>query len=260
MWKPIVLRTRIAQNEAITARVRIVDEFLYSVRTIDPANIKSDFLSGIDDVRQTVNASEASNLALARKNFVYEFAFLSVATLLEGFISDLFVAYINRDPSKFKNQLVSQMIIETTDKYSRKATGFAQIAIAKHLSATEIRSVLDEREFNITFATVDAMKEGAGRWFVEPHRGYFTGLTTAHAAQLVAIKEMRDFLAHRSSASKREMQNALANQNLPLALRRGQHNINNVGSFLRARPTPQANYRIQTYLDSLEALGNTLCP
>jgi hypothetical protein len=230
------------------------------MRTINPANIKSDYVSGISDVRQTIQASENSDMTPARKNFVKEFAFLSAAILLEGFISDLFVAYINRDRTRFTQYLVNHMKIETSDPHAKKAVNLAIVSMPQHLSASQIRSVLDPRDYNVTFTTVDEMKASAGRWLVAPYNAYFTGLNPGQSAEIVAIKTMRNFLAHRSSASKDEMQLALASGALSISLRRGQHQIHNVGSFLRSRPTPNQVYRIQTYLDAFESLGNSLCP
>lgn len=230
------------------------------MRTIDPTSIRDDFLAALTDIRDTFAEAENSGMPVKGKKLVAEFSFLSAAILLEGFISDLFVAYINRDNSVFRSHLVGLMKIETADTNAKRALNLASIQIHQHLTAKEIRDVIDSKDWNVSFATIDAMKESAGKWLVNSYKTHFTSLSRAQVACLVATRQMRNFLAHRSKASKAEMQTALAGGDLHTSLRRGQHAIKDVGSFLRSRPTPQQPQRISQYVDALEALAQALCP
>ena len=124
------------------------------MRTIDPQNIKTDYLAALGDVRDTFNAANASGISATSKKLISEFSFLSASILLKGFISDLFVAYINRDNSVFVGYLLGKMSVDTGDSHAKRAKNFASISIKRHLSALEIRSVLDSRDYNITFSTV----------------------------------------------------------------------------------------------------------
>ncbi|TLD71496.1 hypothetical protein FEM03_08205 [Phragmitibacter flavus] len=230
------------------------------MRTLSPTSIRDDFLAALVDVETTFQAAESAGINAAGMKLITEFSFLSAAILFEGYISDLFVAYINRDSSVFSAHLVGKMVIETIDPHAKRAKSLATISIHQRLTAADIRSVLDSRDYNITFPTVAEMKTGAGQWLAPSFKAYFVNLTASHAAILSATKTMRNFLAHRSGASKNEMQTALAASDLPASLRRGQHTIRDVGSFLRSRPTPQESLRFNQYLQALNQIGNALCP
>lgn len=211
-------------------------------------------------MQTTLTAANASDIPASGKKLISEFSFLSAAILLEGFISDLFVAYINRDNSVFVGYLVGKMSIDVSDTHAKRAKNFASISIGQHLSSANIRSVLDWRDYNITFPSVAEMKAGAGQWLADPYKGYFTGIPADQSATLAATKSIRNFLAHRSAASKSGVQTALIAADLPVALRRGQHNIRDVGSFLRSRPAPQTPFRLDQYLLALQQIAHALCP
>lgn len=95
------------------------------MRTIDPQNIKTDYLAALGDVRDTFNAANASGISATSKKLISEFSFLSASILLEGFISDLFVAYINRDNSVFVGYLLGKMSVDTGDSHAKRAKNFA---------------------------------------------------------------------------------------------------------------------------------------
>lgn len=230
------------------------------MRTLTPTSVRDDFLSAVGDVETTFGAAEASVIPVGGKKLIAEYSFLAAAILLEGYISDLFIAYINRDSSRFRGYLLPKMTIEATDPHAKSAKDFAEIVIKPHLVADEIRAVLDSRDFNITFPTVADMKAKAGQWLADPHKGYFTGLSAAQGATLTACKAIRNFLAQRSKSAKTTMQNELVTADLPSSLRRGQHMIKDVGSFLRSHPTPQEDLRFTQYLTAIKALGSHLCP
>lgn len=230
------------------------------MRTIDPQNIRTDFVAALADVRKTFDAANGSGIETDGIKLISEFSFLSSVVLLEGFISDLFVAYINRDNSAFVNYLLSKMSIDTADPHGKRAKPFAAISITRHLTEADIRSVLDSRDYNITFSTVTEMKASAGQWLAAPFKDYFAKISAAESATLAAAKAIRNFLAHRSAAARADMRTALLAPDLPEPLRRGQHEILDVGSFLCSRPKPQTPPRIEQFLASLEDLTNALCP
>ena len=66
------------------------------MRTADPQNIKTDFLSGLQDVEDALDAVIASTVSVKSRNIIAEYSFLGAAILWEGFVSDLFVAFINK--------------------------------------------------------------------------------------------------------------------------------------------------------------------
>lgn len=230
------------------------------MRTKDPANIKSDFLSSLKDVEDAYVSMAGAALAPTHNNLMAEYTFLGASVLLEGFVSDLFVAYINRDNSIFVNYLTGRMKIEPDGTYARRAKNFAGIDIKSHLSQEAIRSILDPSGYNVSFKSADDLKEKAGIWLAQPYRGHVHAMTTANSAVFEAIKAIRNFLAHRSKSAKDNMQDILVMNDLPQGLRRGQNKVHSVGYYLDSRPNYRDGHRLENYLSALRSLANVLCP
>jgi hypothetical protein len=228
------------------------------MRTLDPKIIREDYLAGVIDVRTTWDAVLATGLSYDGKKLVAEYSFLAAAILLEGYISDLFTAYINQNDARFKTELINKMKIDTSDLHAKAATSFAAILIQGRLTQSEIRKIIDPRDFNITFVTTAEMKAAAGRWLATGYKNRFTSITGPQAAVMECIKAMRNFLAHRSTSARDTMQTALAKSNLPASLKRGGHEIHDVGSYLTAQSG--GSTRIAQYLTYLESIGTVLCP
>lgn len=228
------------------------------MRTSDPTIIRKDYINAVVDVRITYLAVLESGLSNNGKKLVTEYSFLAAAILLEGYISDLFTAYINKDDRRFKEELLKGMNITADEQYAKAAKSFAEVNITKHLTQGEIRQILDPRDFNITFVTVGDMKSAAGRWLQTTYKKRFMALTKPQAAILVSTKDIRNFLAHRSTAARDKMQLSMAESDMPTALKRGNHEIHDVGSFLSSYQG--AKTRIEQYLDHFMGIGTTLCP
>ncbi len=74
------------------------------MRKVDPESVKSDFVSALTDLNSYCD--DAAELLSKREgdlSTLSEQTMMSAAVLWEGFISDLIVAYINRDSSEFEN-------------------------------------------------------------------------------------------------------------------------------------------------------------
>ena len=229
------------------------------MRTANPGNIKSDFLSALQDVSNSLT-SISSTPAGRSKDLLLEYLFLGASILLEGFISDLFVAYINRNPDAFAGYLTQRMSVDTEDDYAKRARKYASIDIASHLTMEQIRSILDPRDWNIVFINSSDMKKKAGQWLRPPYKAYFNTLPSDTCAAIEATKAVRNFLAHRSRAAEDSMQKALLNARLPAPLRRGANKVHNVGSFLNSVPVATTQRRSELYLAKIQSVANHLCP
>lgn len=230
------------------------------MRTINPASIKNDFLSAIGDIKTTHAATTIPTIPSKSRKLISEYSFLSAAILLEGYISDLFIAYINRDGSRFSTYLTGKMTIDTKDEYAKRAVSLASIELNKHITTAEIKSIIDDRDFNVTFPETGKMVGAANMWLTNTYATRFTTLTPAQKASLDAIRGIRNFLAHRSKASKDKMQDLLANASLPAPLKRGANKVKDVGSFLESKPQPMLPARINSYLDEAVSLAGIFCP
>lgn len=227
------------------------------MRTQDPANIRADFESAIADVETAITASEQSVAADAAKKLIAEYAFVSVATLLEGFVSDLFVAYINRNSQRFRDHLLNLVALKADDDYAKRAVPFVETSMP-HLTVDQIRSILDSRGYNITFPTTDKMKQSAGTWLSDADKLCFTGTTPQECAIIDVTKAVRNFLAHRSQTADTTMQAALVSADLPAELKRAVNNVADVGVYLRSKQNGDS--RLKYLIQQLRALASKLCP
>lgn len=226
------------------------------MRTQVPANIRRDFDASIDDIATAFAACEAGVQDEAARKLIAEYLFVAAATLFEGFVSDLFVAYINRDATNFKAHLLGQLSIQGGDSPSRRAVPLVSTSIP-HLSVAKIRDILDPKDRNVTFATTDAMKEAAGTWLVPADEAKFTGTPPDLLAVIDFIKAIRNYLAHRSRSARDKMRSTLAAPDLPPPLQRGTNSVNDVGGYLR---TPSAACRFEESLAQIRRLAVQLCP
>lgn len=230
------------------------------MRTADPTNIKTDFLSGLTDVEIVLANVTGVPLPVSSKNLIAEYSFLGASVLLEGYVSDLFVAYINKKSGPFVSALTGKMKVESDDSFAKRAISLATVDIASHLTLDKIRNILDPKGWNVTFATSADMKAKAGTWLDAPYSAYFTGMSARHCALLEATKAIRNYLAHRSSASQATMQAALANADLTAGFMRGANQVHKVGSFLDSTPAGSTKTRLQFYLSELKSIAVHLCP
>ncbi|WP_124180368.1 hypothetical protein [Pseudomonas aeruginosa] len=232
------------------------------MRTADPQNIKADFLKGLRDVEDVLNGVSGTNLGVASKNLVVEYAFLGASILLEGFISDLFVAYINKKNEKFVGYLTSRMNISSDDSYARQAinNNHASVDIGSHLTVEAIRNILDPKSYNITFPTAGEMKASANKWLSAPYDGQIAGISARHSSMLDAIKSIRNYLAHRSSYSSVTMQASLIGKNLPAQFKRNKKKVEKVGYFLESMGVGYKVRRVDFFISELRDIANQLCP
>jgi hypothetical protein len=75
------------------------------MRKINPLDVKTSFASLIAEVDDFYKTVDRLVTAKKDKSLLVEGTFLSCAVLWEGFLSDLFIAYINRDSTEFANHL-----------------------------------------------------------------------------------------------------------------------------------------------------------
>jgi hypothetical protein len=227
------------------------------MRTQDPANIRADFDAAIGDIETAINAAEQAIHVDPARKLIAEYSFVSAATLFEGFISDLFVAYINRDSQRFRDHLLYHLNLQSDDEFAKRALPHVEKTMP-HLSVEKIRGILDSNGYNVAFPTTDKMKESAGKWLADADKQRFTALTSEQCAVIALLKAIRNFLAHRSDSADIMMQDSLLSADLPANFKRMVNNVSDVGAYLRANQQGQS--RLNLYLTYLKTLSAQLCP
>lgn len=227
------------------------------MRTQDPSNIRIDFDASLADVRSAFTAAEAGIQGEDAKKLIAEYLFVAVATLFEGFVSDLFVAYINRRSESFRKHLLSRMSLEADDEVAKRAKSHVELSMP-HLSVEKIRGILDPAGYNVTFATTDAMKQAAGTLLSNADKVMFTKTSAVRCAVIDFITAVRNYLAHRSDYAFDAMQTALSAADLPPELKRVGNKVNDVGAYLRAKQ--KALHRFEHVLTQVQALAAQFKP
>lgn len=232
-----------------------------TVRKINPNDVRADFDSA-------VAAQEAFNSRLrgvapnaADRKQLAEQVFFVAASLWEGFVSDLFIAYGNVDSTALvaaKSADVSGLVQQ---RLGPTVAAHVRTAFPRHLKAANVAALLDEKGYNISFQTCQKMVDKAAVVLVVAHRGGFNGLSTADKAAVDAWKAIRNCVAHRSKSSFDTMNLSL----LPAALvapytglARGNHRVDDIGSFMDACPAGVAHSRLKCFLDAMRSIGARL--
>lgn len=230
------------------------------MRKMDPKGVRGDFDDAVADVGQALGDVVAANVTQKTRKLVAESSFLSAAVLWEGFVSDIFVAYVNRDFSAYSRHAQAQLKQHAESKWGADVVRSVDLDLKSHIKADRVRQLLDNRGFNVTFKSSDDMVARASDWLAARYANRFGALAASDKASIDASSAIRNYLAHRSKSSKARMDTALVDQHLPQHLKRGAHKIHDVGSFLIATPVGAATRRVDLYLDALRAAASTICP
>jgi hypothetical protein len=230
------------------------------MRKINPANVKSDFSKQLNELLLFYKAGLPSFTPSGKSTFT-EHTLLAAAVAWEGFINDLFIAYINVRPAKFsahiKNALEQQ--IAGSEKANLIYKKFTTLTIPRHLKKDEIEEIADHVGNNITFSNYDLLERRSGQWHVLADEGKFKALTPAQKATINAIISLRNHIAHRSDRSLAAMNDTTFKGVLnPTGLRRGARKFHLVGAWLKAIPAGKAKTRIEIAIDELLAIGAAL--
>ena len=226
---------------------------------MNPADVKADFASGLTDVTAFYAAANTALSGDKDKTLLVENTFLATAVLWEGFVSDLIVAYINRDSSRFAVHLRAALEDNLTPKQKRIYSSFATLSIPAHLKKSEVIDLIDAQGNNITFSNYKEMKDASARWLTPANAARIAGLTARRRSVINAVIAIRNQIAHRSKRSLVAMNEALAAGGLHgTGLQRGVNTVRHVGAYLKAQPAGHASKRIEIFLSQLHTISAAL--
>lgn len=229
------------------------------MRKINPTDVKRDFGSSLATLGNFFSTTNAALVLDSQRTFLAENSLLAAAVLWEGFISDLLVAYINRDATRFVTHLQDALKVGLTDKQATILRKYGRLSIPKHLSKAEIQELVDGNGNNITFSNFGALVDQTKSWLVQVDADRFRNRSAKEKAVVNALIAVRNQLAHRSERSQRAMNEALSIGSLhPTGLRRGQRKINHVGAYLKTKVTKKDVPRLEVFLTELQAIAAAL--
>jgi hypothetical protein len=227
------------------------------VKKISPKIVKDDYAKKLGNLVQFYDAGFASFSEGDQSTFT-EHSLLAAAVIWEGFVSDLFIAYINRDASKFTTHLKASFDehLKLAGTPQRVFSTFGEIKFPAHLTKAQTYSLADNGGNNITFSNFRSLEEKAKSWLSSTHAGKFSNLTGQQKAVIDSVIALRNHIAHRSKRSLDAMNEALNNGALhTTGIKRGPNRFHNVGAWLKAKPVGRQDSRFWLIMLSLTQIG-----
>ncbi len=202
------------------------------MRKIDPNGVREDFTAAVQSIAALTFLLE--DVPPAARQAI-ELQLLSAVVLWEGFITDLFVAYVNRDSHRFTEDLRTRIIRSVRDKFGDVAAAKTVVTLPAHLDRLTVVGLLDPVGRNLSFASAQDLVATARRILPTAASNRFARLRPVDRASIDAWTAIRNFVAHRSRSAKNRMNKALVVPHLPGVLRRGPYYVRSVGRYLAAR-------------------------
>ncbi|MEY4756056.1 MAG: hypothetical protein RJA34_954 [Pseudomonadota bacterium] len=232
------------------------------MRKIRPQDVRGDFALLVEERLQHFDrlASALKGSAHEKRDLttLTEVTLHSVYVAFECFLSDLLLAYINRDPSQYQSNLENRLRASVQSKFGPWAEGRMAFTTTKHIKVDELEVALDPDSYNLTFKDVATLKLRCAEWVAAPYKNAIVNMTDTDTLLIDTVHAIRNFIAHRSPNAKRIMNDRLATvvsgpacPNLNLS--RGVHDIHDIGSFLKAKIGGEM--RIKMFVLRLKAIA-----
>jgi hypothetical protein len=225
------------------------------MRKLDLDGVRSDFVNAVLGVTSLEILVEDAGPAALRP--LTELLMLATVVLWEGFVNDLFVAYINRDSANLTKSIAAKIAEAVENKYGKIAAAATTVKLGPHLKKAAVESLLDHSGRNLAFASAAELIREGKRILPDDAAERLGKLTTSDRAIMDAWIAIRNYLAHRSRDAKKRMDGALRNPDLPAQLRRSQRRVSSVGTFLAAR-SPAGNTRAEFIFTRMRLLASRL--
>lgn len=162
----------------------------------------------------------------------------SIFVDFECFLSDLFIAYLNRDFSQYHAKFVNSVRASAADKHSPWLSSKISFNLPTHMKLDDIADAIDPTGWNLTFKTSKIMKDKARDWLVDPYKTRVLGMNAEDEILVDTARAIRNWIAHQSDGAGDIMNDMLAKIEQSGArntsLGRVGNKVTNVGSFLKS--------------------------
>ncbi|QXP88396.1 hypothetical protein [Methylococcus capsulatus] len=176
------------------------------MRKIRPQDVRDDFSRLVNERLQHFDRLESAIRGKPHQKrdltTLAEVTLHSIYVAFECFLSDLLIAYINRDPSQYQKNLEARIRGSVQSKFGKWASGRMSFAAKKHVKLDELEEALDPDNYNLTFKDVAALRQRWDEWVALPHRNGVMNLGEADSRLIDTVHAIRNFIAHRSPNAK----------------------------------------------------------
>ncbi|MEG0010191.1 MAG: hypothetical protein RR721_14810 [Aeromonas sp.] len=201
-------------------------------------NFESEVNSLIDFYQKSENGLKGQEHEGKNLTILSELVFLNTYVSFETFISDLFIAYINKKSINYQNKQeakIKKLVKEHFgDWYSNKIS----MNKVPHLKAEDVERLIDPQGFNLTFNSTEEMKKIAGGWISQELRESLFRLSADDCEFIDCCREIRNAIAHKSKRSFTSMNVMLRRVDATSTIafiHRPANDIKNVGVFLKSK-------------------------
>ena len=176
------------------------------MRKVKPADVKADFKTFIDD--RLAYYDRAAGY-LPRRGADADHSILAETTLhssyvaFERFVSDLLIAYINRDFSQYQASLEQRINSSTASKFGQFGLDRLTFTPVRHIKLDDLEELIDPTGWNKTFKSVDLMKTEFHESVIAALKTGVTNMTAPNVKFIDTMHAVRNFIAHGARARKR---------------------------------------------------------
>lgn len=188
-----------------------------------------------------------------------ELVFLNAYVSFETFVSDLFLAYVNKDATVFQNsqeKRIRHLVKEDLGNWYKDRVTLTR---ERSLNADTVETLLDPNGYNVTFGSAEEMKRLAGKWLAPGYRRKIFTLSNDDFLFIDCCKTIRNVIAHKSKRSLDIMNQQL--KTIPSGstidfVRRTSNDVKTVGVFLKSNGSTQP--RVVECLERLRAIARDM--
>jgi hypothetical protein len=225
--------------------------------------IRDEFLAVLSDGEDAWGEATETK----RRKTVAEDIFLRMVVAWEEFISNWYIAAVNHDASTFK-ATIERRLREWQEQavrdspYDRYADAFRApvLAIGRNPSVATVHQLLDPREANIEFRSLDDLLRRSADLLVNQFVARVGQVDGAGGGEIIdAALAIRNVLAHRSAQAVRIMNERVADFPTYPALRKQSMSKDGIGTYLAAA-TPGGAARLLVFKTELERIAQVLVP
>ncbi|SET89445.1 hypothetical protein [Pseudomonas graminis] len=166
-----------------------------------------------------------------------ELCFHKMYVSFEVYLSDLFVALVNIDPSQYQRSLHASALRSMEAGVPEWLKERISFKTEKHIKLDDVRHLLDATQANITFKSVKDLKAKAKKWLSKDLAKPFQALRPEDEALFQAAIAMRNFVAHESTRARIAMNEALrdlGNYEDHADLKISSNDVRAVGAYLKS--------------------------
>lgn len=230
---------------------------------INADKVKESFKEQLDELGQffdrMVSHIQGTHNEKADLSQLAQSVFLSQFVAYEVMVSDLFLSYINKDPSHLQNNHEKRIRDSISSRYGPAWTSMVQLDMRKVTSYVELKDLVDADGRNLSFTDVNKMKEEANKLLAPKFRERIKNLPEDDCKLLDTARTIRNYISHRSPASRARMNQLLLDldrEGLNHGLGRTGNEVKSAGTFLKAKIDGKP--RVQLYRERLLQIASRM--